>query len=127
MKFCLVVDDSRVIRRVAAKIVQDLGFDVEEAEDGRKALNACAIRMPDVLLIDTEMPHLGGVATVEALRVEALRKMPGGDKVVVVFCATENDPAFIRQALSAGGNEYIMKPFDSEIVRSKFLLLDLLG
>ncbi len=122
MKLCLVVDDSRVIRRVAAKIVQDLGFDVEEAENGRKALNACAIRMPDVLLIDTEMPELGGIAT-----AQALRKMPGGDKVVVVFCATENDPHFIRAALEAGGNEYIMKPFDSEIVRSKFLLLDLLG
>jgi two-component system chemotaxis response regulator CheY len=122
MKFCLVVDDSRVIRRVAAKIVQDLGFDVEEAEDGRKALNACALRMPDVLVIDSEMPDLGGIAT-----VEALRKMPGGEKVVVVYCATENEPAFIRQALAAGGNEYIMKPFDSEIVRSKFLLLDLLG
>ncbi|MCC6912474.1 MAG: response regulator [Rhodospirillaceae bacterium] len=122
MKLCLVVDDSRVIRRVAAKIVQDLGFDVEEADDGRKALNACAIRMPDVVLIDSEMPDLGGVET-----VKALRKMPGGDKVVVVFCATENEPAFIREALAGGGNEYIMKPFDSEIVRSKFLLLDLLG
>lgn len=121
MKLCLVVDDSRVIRRVAAKIVQDLGFDAEEAENGRKALNACAIRMPDVLLIDTEMPDLGGPAT-----VEALRKMPGGEKTVVIYCATENDPEFIRQALAGGGNEYIMKPFDSEIVRSKFLLLDLL-
>ena len=122
MKFCLVVDDSRVIRRVAAKIVQDLGFDVDEADTGRKALNACAIRMPDVLMVDTDMPELGGVAT-----VQALRKMPGGDKVVVLYCATENEPEFIRSALAAGGNEYIMKPFDSEIVRSKFLLLDLLG
>lgn len=122
MKFCLVVDDSRVIRRVAAKIVQDLGFDVEEAENGRKALGACAIRMPDVMLIDSEMPDLGGLET-----VKALREIPGGDKVTVVFCATENEPAFIREALAAGGNEYIMKPFDSEIVRSKFLLLDLLG
>lgn len=122
MKLCLVVDDSRVIRRVAVKIVQDLGLDVEEAENGRKALNACAIRMPDVILVDTEMPDLDGVAT-----VKQLRKMPGGDKVVVVYCATENDPGFIRHALDAGGNEYIMKPFDSEIVRSKFLLLDLLG
>jgi len=122
MKLCLVVDDSRVIRRVAAKIVQDMGFDVEEAEDGRKALNACAIRMPDVMLVDSDMPEMDGIAT-----VQALRKMERGDKVVVVFCATENEPSFIRDALGAGGNEYIMKPFDSEIVRSKFLLLDLLG
>jgi two-component system chemotaxis response regulator CheY len=68
MKLCLVVDDSRVIRRVAAKIVQDLGFDVEEAEDGRKALNACAIRMPDVMLVDSDMPEMDGIerTTVEA-------------------------------------------------------------
>ena len=46
MKTCLIVDDSRVIRRVASKIVQDLGFDVDEAENGRKALNAMTIRMP---------------------------------------------------------------------------------
>lgn len=122
MKFCLVVDDSRVIRRVAAKIVQDLGFDVDEAEDGRKALDACAIRMPDVVLIDTDMPEMDGLAT-----VRGLRRMKGGDKVVVVFCATENEPVFIREALDAGGDEYIMKPFDSEIVRSKFVLLELLG
>lgn len=121
MKFCLVVDDSRVIRRVAAKIVQDLGFDVEEAENGRKALNACAIRMPDVILLDTDMPQQDGLET-----VRALRKMPDAEKVIIVFCATENEPSFIHSALSAGGNEYIMKPFDSEIVRSKFLLLDLL-
>lgn len=122
MKTCLVVDDSRVIRRVAVKIVQDLGFDADEAENGRKALGACAIRMPDVLLVDSDMPEMDGIGM-----VRELRRMPGGDKVAVVFCATESDPAFIRQALDAGGNEYIMKPFDSEIVRSKFVLLDLLG
>ena len=121
MKLCLVVDDSRVIRRVAVKIIQDLGFDVGEAENGRKALAACAIRMPNVLLIDTDMPDLGGIAAVKDLRA-----MPGGDRVTVIFCATENDPRSIRQALDAGGDEYIMKPFDSEIVRSKFVLLDLL-
>lgn len=122
MRLCLVADDSRVIRRVAAKIVEDLGFDVEEAEDGAKALKACALRMPDVLLIDTDMPNMTGIDA-----VQALRKLPGGEKVVVVYCATESEPSFIAEALAAGGNEYIMKPFDSEIVRSKLLLLDLLG
>jgi two-component system chemotaxis response regulator CheY len=122
MNRCLVVDDSRVIRRVAAKIVQDLGFDAEEAEDGRKALNACAILMPQVVLLDWEMPVMDGIAF-----VDQLRKMPGGSRVAVVFCTTKNDPANIREALDAGADEYIMKPFDSEIVRTKFLLLGLLG
>ena len=75
MKLCLVVDDSRVIRRVAAKIVQDLGFDVEEAEDGRKALNACAIRLRAVMLVASDMPEIRG-----SVNVQARRSRGGGDK-----------------------------------------------
>ncbi len=122
MKRCLIVDDSRVIRRVASKIIQDLGFDADEAENGRKALNALTIRMPDLVLADWDMPVMDGLEF-----AKELRKLPGGNKVVVVFCTTENDVPHIRQALDAGADEYIMKPFDSEIVRSKLLLLGLLG
>ncbi len=122
MKRCLVVDDSRVIRRVASKIIQDLGLDVEEAENGKKAMNAVAIRMPDLVFTDWDMPTMNGIEF-----VRALRKLPGGDKVAVVFCTTENEVAQILQALEAGADEYIMKPFDGEIVRSKLLLLGLLS
>ena len=122
MKRCLVVDDSRVIRRVAGKIIQDLGFDVDEAENGRKALNALTIRMPDLVLVDWDMPVMDGLEF-----TTALRKLPGGNKIVVIFCTTENDAPHIRKALDAGADEYIMKPFDSEIVRSKMVLLGLLG
>ena len=122
MKRCLVVDDSRVIRRVASKIVQDLGFDVDEAENGRKALNAMTIRMPDLILVDWEMPVMDGIEF-----TQSLRKLPGGNKIVVIFCTTENEAPQIRQALEAGADEYIMKPFDSEIVRSKLVLLGLLN
>jgi len=122
MKRCLIVDDSRVIRRVASKIVQDLGFDVDEAENGRKALNALTIRMPDLILVDWDMPVMDGLEF-----AKELRKLPGGNKVVVVFCTTENDIPHIREALAAGADEYIMKPFDGEIVRSKLVLLGLLG
>ena len=122
MKRCLIVDDSRVIRRVASKIIQDLGFDADEAENGRKALNALTIRMPDLVLVDWDMPVMDGLEF-----AKELRKLPGGNKVVVVFCTTENDVPHIRQALDAGTDEYIMKPFDGEIVCSKLLLLGLLG
>ena len=122
MKRCLIVDDSRVIRRVASKIIQDLGFDVDEAENGRKALNALAIRMPDLVLVDWDMPVMDGITF-----AQELRKLPGGNKVVVIFCTTENDAVHIKQALDAGADEYIMKPFDSEIVRSKLLILGFLG
>ena len=122
MKRCLVVDDSRVIRRVASKIIQDLGLDVEEAENGKKALNAVAIRMPELVFTDWDMPVLNGIEF-----VRELRRMPGGDKVAVVFCTTENEVSQILQALEASADEYIMKPFDGEIVRSKLLLLGVLG
>ena len=122
MKRCLIVDDSRVIRRVASKIIQDLGFDVDEAENGRKALNAMTIRMPDLILVDWEMPVMDGIEF-----TQSLRKLPGGNKIVVIFCTTENEAPQIRQALEAGADEYIMKPFDSEIVRSKLVLLGLLN
>ena len=52
--------------------------------------------------------------------LKALRRLPGGDRPKVVFCTTENDVAHIARALHAGANEYIMKPFDKEIVEAKF-------
>jgi two-component system chemotaxis response regulator CheY len=121
MKRCLVVDDSRVIRRVAAKIIEDLGFETCEAESGQRALALCAARMPEIVLLDWEMPQMDGLEVAKALRA-----LPGGAAATIIFCATCNDPAGIKQALDAGADEYIMKPFDSEIVSSKFLLLGLL-
>ena len=121
MKRCLIVDDSRVIRRVATKIVQELGFAAEEAENGEKALEACRVRLPDLVLIDQEMPVMDG-----RTYLTALRTLSGGDKVVAIFCTTQSEVAEIELALAAGADEYIMKPFDSDIVRSKFELLELL-
>jgi len=121
MKFCLVVDDSRVVRKVARRIVEDLGFACEEAEDGQKAYEACTFRMPDAIMLDWNMPVMSGIEF-----LEKLRQMPGGDVPKVVFCTTENDMAHIQRAISAGANEYIMKPFDSDIVRSKFVQIGLM-
>ena len=118
MKRCLIVDDSRIIRRVASKILYELGFEPEEAEDGKKALEAVRVHMPDVAVVDWDMPVMDGIAF-----VQELRKLPGGDKVTVIFCAAENDADHMNRALDAGADEYIMKPFDSEIVRSKLILL----
>ncbi len=114
MKQILVVDDSSVIRKVAKRILEDLRFQTAEAEDGKKALSACAFLMPDAILLDWNMPVMDGF---EFLR--ELRKMPGGGKPKVVFCTTENDVAHIARAMHAGADEYIMKPFDKQIMRSK--------
>lgn len=115
MKSCLVVDDSRVIRKVARRILEDLQFQTDEAADGLEALNQCRRTMPDAILLDWNMPVMSGIDFLRQLRREA-----GGDKPIVVFCTTENDVDHITEALKAGANEYIMKPFDSDIIQSKF-------
>ncbi|PWE16784.1 two-component system response regulator [Marinicauda salina] len=115
MKTCLVVDDSRVIRKVARKIMEDLGFACEEAADGQEALDQCRKAMPDAILLDWNMPVMNGLDFLITLRGEE-----NGNKPVVVFCTTENDISHITQALRAGADEYVMKPFDSDIIESKF-------
>ena len=114
MRTCLVVDDSSVIRKVARRILEGLDFQITEAEDGEKALEACKRSMPDAVLLDWNMPKMDGY---DFLRM--LRRLPDGDKPKVVFCTTENDVAHIARALHAGANEYIMKPFDKDIVEAK--------
>ena len=115
MKTCLVVDDSRVVRKVARRIVEDLGFAAIEAEDGKIALSECEKEMPLSILLDWNMPNMTGIDF-----LKALRSMSDGKKPKVIFCTTENDMAFIQEALAAGADEYIMKPFDSDIVQTKF-------
>ena len=121
MKSCLVVDDSKVVRMVARKILVDLKFDIREATNGQDALDARTQKMPDAVLLDWNMPVMDGI---DFLR--ELRRMPGGDAPIVVFCTTENDIAHIQTALEAGANEYIMKPFDSDIVATKFAQVGLI-
>ena len=121
MKSCLIVDDSKVVRMVARKILEDLQFEIHEAADGQAALDACNESMPDVILLDWNMPVMSGI---DFLR--ALREVEGGKGPIVVFCTTENDIAHIQEAMEAGANEYIMKPFDSEIIETKFAQVGLL-
>ncbi len=121
MKSCLIVDDSKVIRMVAKKILRELSFDTDEAEDGQRALDICKANMPDAVLLDWNMPVMNGIEF-----LKELRKLPGGDHPVVVFCTTENDIDHIQAAITAGANEYIMKPFDSEILQTKFSQVGLL-
>lgn len=121
MKLCLVVDDSRVVRKVARRIVEELQFACEEAEDGQKAYEFCQGQMPDGIILDWNMPVMSGIEF-----LEKLRQMPGGDQPKVVLCTTENDMAHIQRAMMAGANEYIMKPFDKEIIQNKFIQIGLM-
>jgi two-component system chemotaxis response regulator CheY len=121
MKTCLVVDDSSVVRKIARSILEDMDFQITEAEDGEQALESCRATMPDAVLLDWNMPVMDGYEF-----LGNLRRMPGGDAPKVVFCTTENDVAHIARALHAGANEYIMKPFDKDIVTAKFQEVGLL-
>lgn len=115
MKTCLVVDDSRVIRKVARRVLEDIGFEIAEAADGVEALAWCRAAMPDAVLLDWNMPVMNGIEFLRHLRQE-----PGGKGPTVVFCTVENKIESIREALDAGADEYIMKPFDGDIIAAKF-------
>jgi two-component system, chemotaxis family, chemotaxis protein CheY len=111
---CLVVDDSRVVRKVARRILEAHGYAVAEAGDGQQALDACRQALPDCVLLDWNMPVMDGLTFLRNLRHEF-----GPDNPPVVFCTTENDMNHIEQAITSGAQEYIMKPFDEEILIGK--------
>ena len=118
---CLVVDDSRVVRKVARRILEAHGFIVAEAEDGQVALNACRRQLPDSVLLDWNMPVMSGIDFLKALRLEFGRAGPP-----VVFCTTESDISFIQQAIEQGAQEFVMKPFDEAILIGAFSQIGLL-
>lgn len=120
MKYCLIVDDSEIVRKILRRTIEDMGYTCTEAGDGEEAYNACRALMPDVIVTDWNMPVLNGLDF-----IKKLRRTAGGDKVKVIFCSAESNLKKIRQAVDAGADEYVMKPFDNTIIYSKFYLLGL--
>jgi two-component system, chemotaxis family, chemotaxis protein CheY len=107
----LLVDDSPFFRDMLSPLIKAAGYQVVSVGSAEQALAAAKSETRiDLVITDIEI--------YEFLRV--LRRLPGGDKPKVVFCTTENDVAHIARALHAGANEYIMKPFDRDIVEAKF-------
>jgi len=111
---CLIVDDSRIIRKVARRIVEGLGYQVIEAGDGAQAYALCQAQTPDLILLDWNMPVMDGLDFLKRLRA-----LPHGGEPRVVFCTAETDVPRIAEALAAGADEYVMKPFDGDILESK--------
>jgi two-component system chemotaxis response regulator CheY len=116
MKNCLVVDDSAVIRKIVRQLMENLGFACVEADNGKVAYESCQQAMPQVVMLDWNMPVMNGLDFLKSLRA-----LPGGEVPTVIFCTTENDMSHIQLALECGANDFIMKPFDKEIVRSKLI------
>jgi len=94
---------------------------VQEAEDGQEALKLCSEHMPDAILLDWNMPVMNGIDF-----LKKIKKSSSAHKPIVIFCTVENDIPHIEQAIAEGANEYIMKPFDSDIIQSKFLQVGLI-
>jgi two-component system chemotaxis response regulator CheY len=117
----LVVDDSRVVRRLARGMLEGFGFAVREAADGAEALAACRAAMPDAVLLDWNMPVLDGIGFLKHLRADHPSPLPR-----VILCTTETELARIVEALEAGADEYIMKPFDAGILADKLRQVGLL-
>jgi len=116
MNHCLVIDDSKLIRTIHTRMLVALGLTVSEAEHGQDALNSCAAAMPDLILVDWNMPVMDGFTF-----LKALRSMPGGKAPKVILCTIESDLDHINKALAEGADEYIMKPFDVEILATKLI------
>jgi two-component system chemotaxis response regulator CheY len=116
MKSCLVVDDSSIVRKVARRILEDLDYIVDEAEDGQEAFDKCRQEMPDAILLDWQMPVMGGLEFLKLLRAYV-----GGAAPRVVYMVTEYDVGQIALGLKAGASDYMMKPFDRDILEKMFL------
>ncbi|WP_379551106.1 response regulator [Qipengyuania sp. DGS5-3] len=117
-KVCLIVDDSRMIRKVSRKIAESLGYSVAEAENGEEALTRCKSGMPDLVLTDWQMPVMSGPDF-----VANLRKLPTQKAPVVVFCTSKGEATDIHEGISAGADDYIVKPFDEAALRTKLAKL----
>jgi len=118
---CLVVDDSSAIRRAVAALFRELEFSVREAPTGLHALEQCRCQVPDIVMLDWNMPVMDGITCLAELRAMNLPTRP-----LVVMCTTENQLPKIQQALSAGADEYIFKPFTREVLIDKLEQLGLL-
>jgi two-component system chemotaxis response regulator CheY len=116
MKSGLTVDDSAVVRKVIVKMLKELNLETREAENGQKALEECTKQKPDFILLDWNMPVMNGLEFIKHFRNDK-----ANDDVVVIFCTTENELSKINEALAQGSNEYIMKPFDAQVLKDKLI------
>ncbi len=118
----LIVDDSKIVRKVTRNMLEPMGYMINEAEDGQKAVEYCQQNpMPAIILMDHNMPVMNGLDS-----VMAIRQLIDGDKPVIIMCTTMNDMDFIQKAMMNGANEFVMKPFDADILHGKFDQLGIL-
>ncbi len=121
MPRCLIADDSKVIRMLLIKIMENYGFDVIEAEDGEEVVNLVKDNAPKLVIMDWRLPIMEGIDVLYKIRNNKKIKQPK-----IVFCSSVIDVDKIKEALDGGADDYILKPFDEEIIGTKLIILDLL-
>jgi len=118
----LVVDDAKVVRRILSGIVKELDFEPFDAEDGIDALNVLKeVGQFDLLLVDWNMPNMNGLEF-----LKEVRKDPAYASTKIMMVTTESEMENVVQALEAGADEYVMKPFTKEAIAEKLMLLGLI-
>jgi len=119
----IVVDDSRAMRTILRRALEERGFSVTEAGHGKEARERRGqMRIPHLALVDWNMPEMNGIELVAALRSD-----PNYNKLAIVMVTSESEPAQVERALNTGANEYIMKPFSNDALEEKLLILGLGG
>lgn len=118
---CLIADDSQIIRMVLAKIFSNFGFEVDVAEDGDEVIEKCFAGEPDIIVMDWWLPVIDGIDVLYKIRNDKSIRQPR-----IVFCSSNTTPDKISEALQGGADDYLMKPFDEDIIRSKLIILGLL-
>ena len=109
----LLVDDSRTIRNIQKCTLKTLGYeDVSEASDGVEALKFMATCKPDLLLVDWKMPNMDGITLIRKVR-ETDRALP------IIMCTTEAEKERVLEAVRAGVNNYVVKPFTAQTLADK--------
>lgn len=118
----LVVDDSRVVRLVAGQVLRELGMEVIEAANGVAALEQLEL-FPEVglMLLDWNMPEMDGFQLLQSVRSNRTY-----DSMRILMVTAESEAAKVSRALSAGADEYLMKPFGREVLVAKLQLMDVL-
>jgi two-component system chemotaxis response regulator CheY len=118
----IVIDDSSAMRMILRRIVTKLGFEVDEAVNGRDALDKlnAAEQVPDVALIDWNMPEMNGLEFIQAVRSD-----PRYSRLTLLMVTTESEQSQIVRALAAGAHEYLIKPFTPDAVAEKLEILGL--
>ena len=118
---CLSADDSKIMLMLLRKIIENFGFEVSEAEDGEDVLEQCVSFNPDLIISDWNLPLIDGIDVLYKIRTDRKIKQPK-----FMFCSYVSETAIMRQAIDAGADDFILRPFDEDIIAGKLAILGML-